>query len=338
MATYKGIQGFAIQNLSSDPTTFIAGQIWYNSTDQAFRVTVSGTNIPDAWATGGSMNTARRFLGGSGTQTAALAFGGDLGLPASPRFSNATEEYNGSTWTTTNVMGTARYGIASAVNGAQTAGLGFGGYIPGGNMKNTEEYNGSTWSAGGDLNTGSAYMSGAGTQTAGLGFGGFFVNGGPPFDTNTNAEEYDGSAWTVASVMSQRRYQGGGAGTQTAALSIGGEDRDTNTILAVCEQYDGTSWTSAGTMGNARNEFAAFGLQTAAVAVSGLPGSQNATELYDGTSWRSSTDINNARAYFSGCGTQAAGTVFGGGPQSSVSALTEEFETGNPAIRTITTT
>jgi hypothetical protein len=42
----------------------------------------------------GSLNTARSNLAGAGTQTAALASGGDT-----PPLQAATEEYNGSTWT-----------------------------------------------------------------------------------------------------------------------------------------------------------------------------------------------------------------------------------------------
>jgi hypothetical protein len=42
---------------------------------------------------GGSLVTARNALAGAGTQTAALAFGG-YGLA-----NTATEEYNGSSWT-----------------------------------------------------------------------------------------------------------------------------------------------------------------------------------------------------------------------------------------------
>jgi hypothetical protein len=32
MATYKGIKGFNIQTVSSDPPAPFAGQVWYNST------------------------------------------------------------------------------------------------------------------------------------------------------------------------------------------------------------------------------------------------------------------------------------------------------------------
>jgi hypothetical protein len=42
MADYKGIQGFAIQNLTSDPTAD-EGQVWYNSTTNIFKETAATT-------------------------------------------------------------------------------------------------------------------------------------------------------------------------------------------------------------------------------------------------------------------------------------------------------
>jgi hypothetical protein len=74
MATYKGIQGFTIQNLSADPSNPIEGQVWYNSTSNVWKV--EEVTTAGAWATGNNLNTARSGLGSAGTQTAALAFGG----------------------------------------------------------------------------------------------------------------------------------------------------------------------------------------------------------------------------------------------------------------------
>jgi hypothetical protein len=73
-----------------------------------------------------------------------IAFGG-----YTTAATNATEEYNGSTWGPGGNLGTARRLLAGA--GTQTAGLGFGGYPP--NSSATEEYDGSTWTAGGNLGT-----------------------------------------------------------------------------------------------------------------------------------------------------------------------------------------
>jgi hypothetical protein len=83
---------------------------------------------------------SKRFLAGCGTQTAALAFGGDTGPPTA----SATEEYDGSTWTTSPPgLNTAREHLGGA--GTQTAGLAFGGYTGTANTGATEEYDGSTW-------------------------------------------------------------------------------------------------------------------------------------------------------------------------------------------------
>jgi hypothetical protein len=133
MAEYKGIKGFKVQYLSADPSNPIIGQTWYNSTSKDLKYT--GATAAGAWASATSMNTARLYLAGCGTQTAALAFGGGPGT--------ATEEYNGSTWATvTPGLNTARSGLAGA--GIQTAALAFGGDGPP-ITGATEEYNGATW-------------------------------------------------------------------------------------------------------------------------------------------------------------------------------------------------
>jgi hypothetical protein len=68
------------------------------------------------------MNTARWLLSGCGTQTAALAFGGqDV-----TAFTGATEEYDGNSWATNpGSLNTPRGYVGGA--GTQTAALGFGG-------------------------------------------------------------------------------------------------------------------------------------------------------------------------------------------------------------------
>ena len=77
-----------------------------------------------AWASGGALNTARDEGASSqnGLQTAALYFGGYSANPAS----NATEQYDGSSWTSKNNLNTARYSGAGA--GTTTAALYSGGF------------------------------------------------------------------------------------------------------------------------------------------------------------------------------------------------------------------
>ena len=74
-----------------------------------------------SWTSVNSLNTARGVLGGAGTQTATVAFGG-----STPTYTGATELWNGTSWTTnSNSMSTARGAMGSA--GTQAAALGFGG-------------------------------------------------------------------------------------------------------------------------------------------------------------------------------------------------------------------
>jgi hypothetical protein len=143
MADYINIYGQDILAVASDPANPTLGQIWYNTTSN----TLKGggvTTAPGSWATGNNMNTARQSLGGAGTKTAALAFGGQN--PAqSPVETGATEEYDGTSWATSpGTLNTARQDIAGC--GTQTAGLAFNGRIAASTyLASTEEYDGSTW-------------------------------------------------------------------------------------------------------------------------------------------------------------------------------------------------
>jgi hypothetical protein len=79
MAEYKGIKGFKVQYLSADPSDPIIGQTWYNSTSKDLKFTEFQAA---SWASGGTMNTARFFSGGTGTQTENLVAGGSTLSPA----------------------------------------------------------------------------------------------------------------------------------------------------------------------------------------------------------------------------------------------------------------
>ena len=103
MTDFKGIRGWKVQTLSTDPAASVAD---------------SG-----AWASGGSMNTARRALGGAGIQTASLCVGGTTGSAV-----GNTENYNGSSWSEVNDLSTARNQLAG--NGTATAALAYGGATP----------------------------------------------------------------------------------------------------------------------------------------------------------------------------------------------------------------
>jgi hypothetical protein len=116
-----------------------------------------------------------------------LAFGGSFGGPSEK--TGATEEYDGTSWTSVNSMNTARDQLAGA--GIQTSALAFGGQSPS-DTGATEEYDGTSWvTSPGSLNTARlSLLDGVGTQTSALAFGG----GTPPGFTAATEE------WTGAGV------------------------------------------------------------------------------------------------------------------------------------------
>jgi len=137
MVAYTGIQGQNILIVSSDPANPVEGQIWYNSTSNLLKG-YQNVVVAAAWASGGNMNTARRYLAGFGTQTAAI---GASAYDNTNALVGTTESYNGTSWTTVNPMaqGTTR----TSGTGTQTAGLRIGGSAPyATTQNNTEEYNG----------------------------------------------------------------------------------------------------------------------------------------------------------------------------------------------------
>ena len=184
MATYKGIQGYTVQKLSSDPETLgdVVGQLWYYSSAGKFKVGVLGTA---AWSSGGNMGTALRNRGGGGTLTAGIVFGG---FPSTTN----VEYYDGSTWTAKTALAVARQGICG-VGQTNSAILAVGGYNapPTGFYAGNESWNGSTWTEIANILTGRKTMGGAGTNTAGL------IFGGASAVANTDETEiWNGTSWT----------------------------------------------------------------------------------------------------------------------------------------------
>mgnify|MGYP001168997668 CR=1 FL=1 len=272
-----------------------------------------------AWAASNNMNTGSynpaALVGG--TQTAVIAAGGDTGGPAYS--TTKSEQYDGSSWTATPTLNTAR--AAGTGTGTSTASIVFGAYPPS-NAPATESWNGSSWTTTpATVGAPMERAGGSGTQTAALAFA--YYN--RPANTNpTTVYSYNGSAWTTSpSSMNTGRYGGSGLGTQTAALAMGGVIVSSGQSAAV-EQWDGSSWTTKTSVSSARGYAGASGISTSAIFFGGNPGSPTtATEGWDGTSWYSRPSLATARGGIGSSGTSAdAGIGYGGG---SYLAATEEF-------------
>lgn len=322
MTDYKNIFGKPVKFLTTDPDNAEAeGQIWYNSTDDAFK----GLFVSEAWSSSTPLTTAREWAASSGSQTAAIVSGGyDLNPPATA-YSN-TEEYNGSGWAAGGALNTARGEIAG--NGPQTAALVAGGDTLPGASNASETYNGSSWTSAPNLGTGRFSLGAAkqGTTTAALVFGG--VAGSP---SNTS-EEFNGSSWSEGNNLNTARnaFPGSCAGTQTAGLATGGSP-----FVANCEEYDGTSWTNVNGLNTARQQAAGGGSQTAAFLAGGQtpPNTYVAiTETYDGTNWTNSpATLSSPNIGNTGAGDSSAGLSSGG--YNPTRATVEEY---NRSLNVIT--
>jgi hypothetical protein len=260
------------------------------------------------------LNTARYAAFKFGTQTAALAAGGNLGDAGSSYSTAAVELYNGSSWTNGTSINTPRYVGGSAQAGPQTAGLIFGGFRinPGfTQMASSESWNGSSWTNTPSLNTGPAFSGGTGlgTQSAAM------YAGREP--TVTSVELWNGSSWTAGTALPIGRQTGGGAGTQTAALVFTGtlaSGSPTSTIY-----YNGTAWTSVASVGTGRPDAINGGAGTASNALLTGSNASNLTEAWTtgdvvpvAGSWSSGGNLPTARNGISLVGPSTASFTFGG--------------------------
>ena len=134
------------------------------------------------------MNTARYVLGGGGSQTAAIAFGG--ARTPGPASQAVTELYDGTSWTEVNDLNTGRDRLAGSGANAGAI-LAFGGEASPGYVANTEDWNGNNWTEVSDLNTAAIQLSGSGTTTSTI------SNLGQAPSVGALAEEWSGSSTTT---------------------------------------------------------------------------------------------------------------------------------------------
>jgi hypothetical protein len=283
MATYKGIQGYSVQKLSSDPTASEAeGQLWYNSGTGKFKIAEAGAG---AWSSGGAINTARRYMSGVGSTTAGLIFNGgpDPSPPSDMKL--RVESYNGTAWTEVN--NTSNELMTRGRAGTQTAALASGAPT----SQVVESYDGTSWTEVNILNAIKGATGSMGIQTAAIVAGGDRV---PSPATVNESETYDGTCWAEGNNINNGRNALAGCGTTTAALIFGGTPPVP--VLGVhTESYDGTCWSETNNLNVGRYGIGGSGLQTAALAIAGgTPTQVTSTEKWDGTSWTEVGDLATA--------------------------------------------
>ena len=284
-----------------------------------------------SWTTvSGTIPNGQNRAATAGTQTHAVVFGGNINTPppAGPGtpgiVTTATNEWDGSSFSITANMGTARQSYAGA--GTATAAIGFAGDKNPGASNDTEEYTSAltqvgagVWASGGALSTARGGLSTTyGTQTASLMTGGERTPGGTQ---ETAVEEYNGSSWTAGGALPTATSTQGGGGPQTAAIMMGGNTPGDNRVKTNYD-YDGSSWTANPNMPQDSGATRGFGTQTAAICIGGMnnPGNtwHKKTMEFNGSSWSDGGDypVNNTPSQgvinLLGFGTQTAALAAGG--------------------------
>ena len=362
MATYRELHGKAVKTVTTNPSDDAAeGQIWFNSTDNTFKSVVAsgvwhstaarlfsdapagqggtqnaawtcgddsppGTNTEEyngtGWSTGGTMNTARRYGQGWGTQTAAITASGSPPSPPNTGMT-AVEEYDGTAWTASTSVPSpyARY-LGGSIGSVSTAGAIFCGSQNPPNLDTTVEWNGSSWTGGGNYPFSGPVGAGAGcgTLTAGL------FMGGP--GVGNVVCKYDGSNWTTTTNYPASKGGIGAAGTQTAAIGFGGSPATTNAFL-----FDGSTFTATGSLGLSNGGSYGMGGSSPSTTTVGTFSGNTSTEEFNQSAtvitagaWASSGGLNTARLAGASGGTQTAAFYAGGrvGPPGGT-ALSEEY-------------
>ena len=166
------------------------------------------------------MNVNKEEAAVFGIQTAGVACGGFNSSPLQE--TTATENFDGSTWTTSGALNSLSYAAMAA--GTQTAGVRAGGFLypeaPTGQKAFTEEYDGSSWTSVNNLvvATASSAPSKNGTQSA------WQFSGGNSPSVTTLTQVYDGTNWATGASISSARdgFDGGGTASGSGAHLICG--------------------------------------------------------------------------------------------------------------------
>ena len=303
----------------------------YTTATEEFNSSVNAITVA-AWASATASTTTRYIASGVGSNTACVVYGGVLNPGTTLRAQ--TEEWDGSSWTESGDLATARFGIGQGI-GTQTAALAYGGYTTT-VVANTEEYNGASWTSATSLPAAGRIQGGFGTQTAGVSAAG---QGAP--GKWTNSYEYNGASWTSATAYPTAVEQMAGCGTETAGLISGGS-ADPG-LVSTQSHYNGSSWTAGGALLSVLSYQNNNGTQTSCQIIGGgTPSYTTNVSNYDGTSVSTAPSLGTARGY--GRGTTTSGAVTGaiitsgsvpGTPSSNTS---EEFTTETTAVNVKTLT
>lgn len=182
-------------------------------------------------------NTRRDGLGGCGTESAALAFGGIYNGTAL----NTTEIFNGTTWSVIQGGNLVNERANLAGCGTTSAALATGGEHL--SMVQTAEiFDGSVWRLTSNPSYKRSQPVCVGNTTTALVFGGL-NHEGENLDYILESESFNGSTWQIQQAIPGGKAGHGGCGSLYSALMFGGFTPTNNfDASGTTEEYNGLSW------------------------------------------------------------------------------------------------
>ena len=340
--TTEGALGTGVASLPTGPMTAASTNAFKVGGAESPDITTSveefnksiNTVTSAAWASITAYPTPATGIGGVGSSTAGLFFGGEN--PGGSPISTSTT-YDGSSWTATSAMGNASQLTLNF--GTQASAVAAGGEP----VSNTvEEWGGSSWS------TAPNTISDARRNGGGSGSGepsGVIFGGGEHPSYSTSCEAYDGTSWSEGGDLPNGKLGVGAGDSATAALFAGDAQNPSPPYSSnVSQEYNGTSWTATPNLlinrGNGPS-----GASTGANSGGGAyyaggtyPSLIASMETYNGSAWSTAPSLGTAIWNQGGNGS-TAGALSVGGSLPAYTAAAEEFtaETSVATASTLTT-
>jgi len=311
----------------NDPASTIT-QLYNNS---------SNTITSAAWASITAYPTECTGVGGVGSSTAGLFFGGESA--PGPVITTSTT-YDGSSWTAANAKGTASQ--LSMNFGTQTSAVAAGGEPVPGVGSQVEEWGGTSWSTA--PNTISVARRNGGGSGSGEPSGVIFGGGEHP-SYSTSTEGYDGTTWTGGGALPNGKAGVSAGDSATAALFFGDAQNPSPPYQSnVSQEYNGSSWTATPSLLIERGN-GPSGASTGANSGGGAyyaggtyPSLIASMESYDGSAWYTSPSLGTA-VWNQGGNGSTAGALSVAGSRPAYTTASEEFtaETSVASASTLTT-
>ena len=285
-----------------------------------------------SWTTEAVYPSSVSMIGASGTDAAAVFFGGGT------RQLTATVYWNGSSWSDQSVANQGGAANNGPMGASQSDALFLSGTSLGSPalIGRTQIWNGSSWTSQGTASLqkdSRMNMSQSSTYAVSAG-------GRSPYSVVT--ELFDGSAWSTTTSLTTAQAAGGGAGSASSGLTFGGNYPGSPDVYNGTQEWDVSTtivvpatWSSGGNLVNTRDSMmtAAQATQPAAFIFGGHNNSGTLTfsESYNGSSWTSTNALPVAKQLGGGAGVQTAALCFGGqtSPPATTRATTETWDGSN---------